>query len=133
MNQQPLRVMLVAEDSSKLQTLCAGLQRAGYLVKLVHTCREALVAARSFLPDLFVSSFTLPDLDSVAAAVEIKQWDAACEVLLLGPVAKNQQAMRTVNVGGFSLLIVSQHSPVTDLLRDINFVLDQRAYYRKAS
>lgn len=125
--------MLVAENSDKLQTLYAGLQSAGHVVRIVHSCREALVVARSFLPDLFLSSFTLPDLDSVAAAVEIKEWDGACEVLLLGPVAKNQAAMRTVTVGGFPLLIVSQHAPVADLLRDINFVLDQRAFYRKAS
>jgi two-component system, OmpR family, response regulator len=59
----PPRILVVDDEDSIVQLLCAALRYEGFVVDAATTGRGALAAARVFPPDLVLLDIMLPDLD----------------------------------------------------------------------
>ena len=70
-----LRYVLIAEDNGdtrEMYALC--LSMTGYNVETVENGHEAVIAARTLLPDLIVMDLRMPRLDGWGAIRELQSW-----------------------------------------------------------
>ncbi len=66
------RILLVDDDEGFRAALKAGLERLGYESLEVGTGEEALVVARTHLPDAVVLDLSLPDMDGTDVCRSLK-------------------------------------------------------------
>lgn len=115
-----VRVLTIDDRCAQLEGLSEELRWSGYLVKSAGSAHEAVLAARGFLPDLLVADVGAPSMDGLAAAVEIKQWDPQCEVLLFSDRGTADGQAHSVKAGGYSFRIVPKPTHGADLRRQID-------------
>jgi len=127
------RVLTVDNYLPALESLSEELRWGGYVVKNVHSAHEAVLVAQSFLPDLMVADVALPSMDGLAAAVEIKQWDPQCEVLLFADTDIVAGKKRSLAACGFHFQLAAKPAPPTELLRQVDQMLGTHWQSRLAS
>jgi CheY-like chemotaxis protein len=87
--------VLVVDDDTEIRALVAGmLRRDGYTVVEVGDGLEALDVARRLLPDLVLLDMTLPGMDGVEVARQLKANPALAAVPVVALSALTQQAVR---------------------------------------
>ena len=128
------RVLTIHNGQAMLERLCDELRWGGYLVKSVHSAHEAVLVAHSFLPDLFLADLVLPAIDAVAAAVEIKEWDPQCEVLLLvADSALATRQLRGLEAGGCPFRLVRRPVHAAELRHELDLIFRPQQPSRLAS
>jgi PAS domain S-box-containing protein len=68
-----LRVLVVDDNVDYADSIALLLQTSGYVVEVVHTGPEALLAAAEFRPDVMVLDIGLPGMDGYEVARQIRQ------------------------------------------------------------
>jgi len=87
--------VLVVDDDTEIRSLVAGtLRRDGYTVFEVGDGLEALEVARRLLPDLVLLDMTLPGMDGVEVARQLKANPALASVPVVALSALTQEAVR---------------------------------------
>jgi len=79
-----LRYVLIAEDNGdtrEMYALC--LSMTGYNVETVENGHEAVIAARTLLPDLIVMDLRMPRLDGWGAIRELQSWAETAMIPIL--------------------------------------------------
>jgi len=75
MNDRPARVLVVEDDEEIAGALQRSLRLEGYDVRISSDGEEALVDARSYLPDLVILDLGLPHLDGIEVARRLRADD----------------------------------------------------------
>ena len=127
------RVLTVDSAQPPLEDLAEELRWSGYLVKSVQSAHEAILIARGFLPDLVIADVALPSLDGLLAAVEIKEWDPQCEILLLSDCGVAADEVRFIEAGGYSFLLIAKPANAAALRRQIDGIFGAMWHSRRAS
>ena len=127
------RVLTVDSSQLQLEDLSEELRWSGYLVKTAHSAHEAILEARGFLPDLVIADVALPSMDGLAAAVEIKQWDPQCEVLLFSDCGVPAGRVRIIEAAGYSFLLIATPADATALRRQVDGIFGAMWRSRRAS
>lgn len=66
------KVLVVDDDPNICELVSIALSTKGYRVKTVQTGHEGISGAREFLPDLILLDMTLPDMEGIEVARQIK-------------------------------------------------------------
>jgi two-component system, OmpR family, KDP operon response regulator KdpE len=83
-------LVLIVEDEPQLRELVsASLSRNGYRCAQAATARDAMIEAKSRLPDIVVADLGLPDRDGIELIKSIRQWSTMPIVVLS---ARSQEA-----------------------------------------
>jgi DNA-binding NtrC family response regulator len=81
--QRHARVLVVDDDQTTSQALCAILQNHGYEVDTAFCGKEAVTKAERFNPDLLVSDVCMSATNGLKALIRIVTMLPGCKVLLL--------------------------------------------------
>lgn len=65
-------VLLVDDDNDTLEFLSYNLNKAGYIVHTASNGKEALVSAKTIIPDLIILDVMMPDMDGIETCREIR-------------------------------------------------------------
>src|SRR5437870_5136359 len=79
----PLRILVVDDDSALIHTLSDILRLHGYDPSVAETGQEGLALARSQSPALAVIDLRLPDMDGMELASKLHELSTLTEVVVL--------------------------------------------------
>jgi CheY-like chemotaxis protein len=112
--------ILVADDERIIaDTLAAILNRNGYLAVSVYGGGLAIEKARQWVPDLFLSDVSMPEVDGIEAAIRIRAMFPRCRVLLFSGEADSRKLVHDARVRGHGFEFLQKPIPPVDLLRRI--------------
>lgn len=114
------RRILVADDERAIaDSLSVILTQAGYEVFAVYGGREAIEKARRWQPDLFLSDVSMPEVDGVAAAMEICTMFPGCRILLFSGEPRGKTFVQSTLFLGYRFEFFPKPIPPTELLHRI--------------
>ncbi|MFC4222730.1 response regulator transcription factor [Lysinibacter cavernae] len=82
-NGQPVRALVVDDESSLSDLLAMALRYEGWEIRTAADGRTALTAAREFQPDVIVLDIMLPDIDGMAVLSRLRSEGSDVPVLFL--------------------------------------------------
>jgi two-component system OmpR family response regulator len=97
---RPDRVLVVDDEPSIVELLCAALRLAGYEVASADSGRRALRVAAEYRPDLLVLDVMLPDLDGYEVARRLRAAGEAVPVVFLTARDATADKIMGLTVGG---------------------------------
>lgn len=107
--ERPKHVLILDDERAITDILCVILEQHGYAVRGVYTHREAIVAAREFRPDIFITGFKNGEKNGCETAAEIVDLLGQCHVLVLsGAVSYAEDASQEYRKHGYEFEVVSK-------------------------
>ena len=114
------RKVLITDDNRLVaDTLALILSQHGYETCVTYGGREAVERARRWNPDLFISDVSMPEVDGVHAAIEIRTMMPACGVLLFSAEPESAELVRRARFSGHRFELLQKPFPPLELLRRI--------------
>jgi two-component system OmpR family response regulator len=98
-------VLVVEDDAVAGQSLCAGLEEAGFTVTIVGDGKEALTIAQSSAHDVIVLDRMLPGLDGLAVLRDLRAARIDTPVLLLSALSTLDDRVKGLRAGGDDYLV----------------------------
>jgi two-component system KDP operon response regulator KdpE len=93
-----LLVLVVEDEAEVMRFLRATLPAAGYRVTEAETGAQALVEARTRVPDLVLLDLGLPDIDGVEVARRIREWSAV-PIIVLSARGRERDKVEALDAG----------------------------------
>jgi DNA-binding NarL/FixJ family response regulator len=119
--------VVLADDHAILtEGLGALLERAFQVVAIVHNGREALRAVRHFRPAVIVMDISMPQLNGIDAAREIRKFDQKIKVVFLTMHTELDFVREAFKTGASAYVL--KHSASLDLRLAIQRALQGRTY-----
>jgi DNA-binding NarL/FixJ family response regulator len=103
-----IRVLLVDDQALFLEGLRLLLEMRSEDIMVVGEAangREALAAAQRLMPDVLLMDLNMPELNGVAATVEIKKQLPACQVIVLTTFDDDEMIFDAVRAGALGYLL----------------------------
>jgi len=118
-----VRVLIVDdfEPWVRLVQFCISQQPNMQVIGVARDGREALRKAEQFQPDLILLDVSLPELDGIQAAMQIRRLAPGTAMLLLSEGADPEIVEAALNAGGHGYVLKSQAT--RDLVAGIEAVL----------
>lgn len=114
------RRILIADDERTIaDSLSVILTHAGYEVTAVYGGAQAVAAARRWPPDLFLSDVSMPEVNGVAAAIEICNMHPRCRILLFSGEPRSKSFVQSTLFLGYRFEFFHKPIPPTELLHRI--------------
>lgn len=118
---QKLYLIYVVDDEKVIaETLATILNRAGFIASAFQDPRAALNAAASRAPDLLISDVMMPEMTGVELAIQIRQANPGCEVLLFSGNAFTEELLETARQDGHNFEILAKPVHPIELLDRLN-------------
>jgi CheY-like chemotaxis protein len=117
-NLRQRRVLIVDDDRETIDLLTFALDRCGAIVASATTARAALDVLKSWVPDIIVSDFVMPD-DGVHLAARAKELHIPAIAITGLALPKDQQR---ILASGFDLCVTKPFDP-EELCRSISTIL----------
>lgn len=112
--------VLVADDERLIaDTLAMILNQNGYEAIPVYGGRLAVEKARHWVPDLFLSDVSMPELTGIEAAMQICAMFPNCRVLLFSGEASSSVLVHEASTKGHQFDFLEKPIPPLDLLSRI--------------
>lgn len=118
---QKLYLIYVVDDEKVIaETLATILNRAGFIATAFEDPLAALNAAAFRAPDLLISDVAMPEMTGIDLAIQIKQANPRCEVLLFSGKAFTEDLLETARQDGHDFEILSKPMHPIDLLERVS-------------
>ena len=119
--------VLVADDHQILAEGLRGLLEPEFeLVGIVSDGREMLEAARELRPDVVVLDITMPNLNGIDAAAQLRAAGSAARVVFLTMHREATYAARAMDAGAAGFVL--KHAATSELVTAIREVVQGRTY-----
>jgi DNA-binding NarL/FixJ family response regulator len=119
--------ILLADDHRILAEGVQGLLEPEFeLVGIVTDGRELVEAARRLRPDVVVADISMPSLNGIDAAAQIRQAGVSCKVVFLTMQSDVSYARRAMEAGAAGYIL--KHSAHDELVKAIREALRGRTY-----
>jgi CheY-like chemotaxis protein len=123
---EPKPKVLVADDEAYItETLQAILNGAGFEVATAGGGKEAVRKAREWRPDLVLSDVLMPDLDGIAASIQIVEFLPACRIVLFSGHGVVHDLLRTAHAHGYEFDLLLKPIHPLDLIQHLRGVLER--------
>src|SRR5271154_4806656 len=95
-------ILVVDDTVENLHLLSTMLEEHGYEVRPVTSGRQALLAAKSFLPDVILLDVSMPEMDGYEVCRALKAIDEVREVpvIFLTALGETADKVRAFSAGG---------------------------------
>ena len=120
-NQSSARVLVVDDEESISELVATTLRYEGFTVEVADSGARALVAVRSFEPDLIVLDIMLPDLDGFEILRRLGAHEARAPVLFLTARDATEDRVRGLTMGADDY--VSKPFSLAELVARVRVVL----------
>lgn len=118
---QKLYLIYVVDDEKIIaETLATILNRAGFIASAFHDPKAALNAAASRAPDLLISDVMMPEMTGVELAIQMRQANPGCQVLLFSGNSFKEDLVETARRDGHDFEILAKPVHPIDLLKRLN-------------
>ena len=104
MSEEAVRIMLVDDETSILDSLRILFKGAGYDVVAAQTGREALENIEDVRPDIVLTDIRMPGASGLEVLARAREVDPEMAVILMTAQASLQSAVRAVNEGAYYYL-----------------------------
>jgi two-component system KDP operon response regulator KdpE len=95
---QPIRVLVVDDESQIVRALKVVLREAGFEAVAAETASQALDLAAVRLPEAAIVDLVLPDGDGVEVTRRLREW-SEMPILVLSAVGEEEQKVRALEAG----------------------------------
>ena len=109
------RILVVDDERPIADMLNVILQQAGFEVAVAYDGWEAIAIAQSFLPDIVLADYYMPNLNGIEACIQIKRRLPACRMIMLSGHTLSEEFAPYPT--GYDFLLLSKPLHPTDLLR----------------
>ena len=118
--EEKLSVLLADDHAVVRQGLRAFLELQGDITVVGEAGdgQEAIEMAQELLPDVVLMDLVMPEMDGIAATLQIKQTVADCQVLVLTSFAEDQKVRDAIQAGAIGYLLKDVLKP--ELVRAIH-------------
>lgn len=116
------KILVVDDEASIATTVTLILNAHGYVAEGVCSGKEAIVKARTMLPDVLLSDVLMPGLNGFETALEVKQACPDCRLLFFSayPATECVQHFRKVFADrGYRLNLLAKPVAPAMLLRSV--------------
>lgn len=114
------RRILIADDERVIaDSLSVILARAGYEATAVYGGAQAVAKARRWPPDLFLSDVSMPEVNGVAAAIEICTMYPQCRIMLFSGEPRSKSFVQSTLFLGYRFEFFHKPIPPAELIRRI--------------
>ena len=104
MTANPVRILLVDDESGILETLKILFKGEGYQVEVASSGKEAIAALDGDRPDLVLTDIRMPGASGLEVLARAREVDPELPVILMTAQASLQSAVRAVNEGAYYYL-----------------------------
>ncbi|MDL2231515.1 sigma-54 dependent transcriptional regulator [Porphyromonadaceae bacterium OttesenSCG-928-L07] len=119
------KILLVDDDVTFCLMLKTWLEKRGFEVQGVFSCKEALKAIKETAFDIVLTDFRLPDYDGVYLLKTIKNSNPEIQVILMTGYADIQTAVMSIKLGAFDY--VSKPVIPEEILKKIQEALHKKS------
>lgn len=114
----PNRIRVLISDDLPLiaDTVAAVLELNGFRTMSVYCAEEAIAAAATFRPDIFLTDVLMQGMTGIEAAIHVSKELPACTSILLSGVAFNSEILRDAESRGYSFQILPKPIAPNDLV-----------------
>jgi CheY-like chemotaxis protein len=112
----PTKILVVDDEVAIATTLRAILEQQGYRAAVAFDGNAAVLAARSFRPDVLLSDVKMPKLNGIEAALVILQELPDCKVLLYSAAPLPADSVAKAKARGHEFAVVEKPIAPGDLL-----------------
>jgi DNA-binding NtrC family response regulator len=116
MEQMPISVFVVDDETCIADTLAVILRKAGYAAKAFYNAESALSDAESCCPELVISDVAMPGMSGAEMAVVFRERHPACKILLFSGCAWTADLLEKVRGRGYDFELLAKPIYPTDLL-----------------
>lgn len=88
------RVLVVDDDRLVADTLTLIFLKSGFQAQTAYSADQALVAARTFHPDLLLCDVTMPGRDGLALVLDVTRELPSCRIIVLTGFYSNLKNVR---------------------------------------
>jgi DNA-binding NarL/FixJ family response regulator len=120
------RVLLADDHQIVAEGLRSLLEREFELVGIVSDGREALAAVEALRPDVVVLDITMPSLNGIEAAQQLRAADSPVKVVFLTMHSDVTYAVRALDAGAAGFVL--KHAAAAELVTAIHHALQGRIY-----
>jgi len=119
---EPIRILIADDHPIVRQGLAAVLDREDDLVVVAQAANglEAVAKARELLPDIILMDLQMPEMDGVAAIIEIKEAALEAGIIILTTYDTDDYIFRGIEAGARGYLL--KDSPPEDVIKAIRSV-----------
>ena len=102
-------VVFVVDDEPVIaQTLSIILNQAGFRATAFSDPQKAITARPEFLPELLISDVMMPGMTGVELAIQFRQAQPDCKVLLFSGQAATADLLETARAQGYDFELLSK-------------------------
>jgi two-component system chemotaxis response regulator CheY len=97
----PVAKILIVDDSAISRKKLRAILEAGNheIVGEASDGAEALEKYQELSPDLVTMDITMPNIDGIAALINIKQYDSSARVVMITALGKGEKILEALNAG----------------------------------
>ncbi len=120
------RIVIADDHTLVLEGLCKILEDECDVVGTAEDGRTLLTVAQQHIPDIVVLDISMPQLNGLDAARQLRKQLPACKIIFLTMHADSRYAKEAFRVGGSAFLL--KRSATTELMLAIQAVLKDQYY-----
>jgi CheY-like chemotaxis protein len=122
------RIFVVDDEYVIAMTLATILERSGFDAVSFTDPLKALTAAQRNAPDLLISDVVMPELSGVDLAIQIRQIDPQCRILLFSGQAATANLLDEARERGHDFELLTKPIHPTDFIQKVKLVTEQVAF-----
>jgi len=115
------RVLIIDDEVRLAKNIRAYLSRYAFDVRVANSGLEGLEVFASFIPDIVLLDFKLPDIDGLEVLGRLRSFDAEANVILMSGQGSTEVAVLAMKAGACDYL----SKPL--VLKDLKILLEQVA------
>jgi CheY-like chemotaxis protein len=113
------RILIVDDERMIADTLSAIFRGAGYETYTAYNGQLGLDAARALSPELVLSDVSMPEMDGVSMAMEIRRSQPEVRVLLHSAQSGSSDLLRSARENGFDFELLEKPMPPAEIMRKV--------------
>jgi DNA-binding response OmpR family regulator len=113
------RILIVDDERMIADTLSAIFRGAGYETYTAYDGRMGLDAARTLSPELVLSDVSMPEMDGVSMAMQIRRSQPKVRVLLLSGQTGTSDLLRSAREKGFDFELLQKPMHPDEIMRKV--------------
>lgn len=115
-----MKILIVEDDKDILWIWKEGFKAKNHTIKTAEDGEEALMVAKSFIPDIILLDLILPKKDGMSVLAELKadQNLKSIPVIVLSNLSGDENIKKALTAGAVDYFVKSQH-PVYEIIEKV--------------